>query len=373
MIPTPYYQVGSGIYFNKFQAYLESQRSGQSLHFNLFDQAFDQADWREPAESWDQLLDMRAQQIASLGRPIVLSFSGGTDSYTMFRVFQRNGIKLRALHTKIKKDARYEPNTQGVLDFFHKELGEIDCDIFVSDDDPALLDSWYDSSEWTTRKICRHQFSIISESQPLEHNHWVGGALNDDYIQINGLEKPRIRFINGVAYSYQQDTPFFMRLGDPRYISFYVTPDLPKLHIKQSYMLARYLLALAEKYNVTPESIQDIETLQRLNYLNYAMIGCGRFAGDLASSHQQKYLNRTGTLFIPNGDISQTRVTGRARYMLEEGIRNGSRFATNYLQGLLALRSDQLMTTIFRDSENYYSVRDFDSKAYALDLSGQPS
>lgn len=366
MIPTPYYRVGTGVYFNKFHAYYQAQITNQPLEFDLFDQAFDNTDWSEPAETWDQLLDLRAQQIASKNKPIILSFSGGTDSYTMYQVFRRNKIPLRALHIKLKLDKASEPDLSGVLEFFRQGLDDPQCEILISYDDDKLLKSWYDSPEWLINRGGRYHFSIFGEGQPFEDNHWIDNSLGDDYIQVAGMEKPRIEFTDTGIFSYQEDMPYISRLGDPRYVYFYITPDMPQLHVKQSYMLARYILDLAKKYNQIPKNLEKIETLQRINYLNYAIKGCGRF-GDLANSHHQKILNRGCTLIIPNGDISQARYTGRGQFMLEEGIRNGSEFALNYLRGFLHIKSDPVLASIFRDSNNLYSLQDIRSKSYQLD------
>jgi hypothetical protein len=66
------YQVGNKKFDNKFLAAREAAATNSNIHFNLFDSAFDRCNWLvNPAETWDQLLDIRANQIAAKNKPIV--------------------------------------------------------------------------------------------------------------------------------------------------------------------------------------------------------------------------------------------------------------------------------------------------------------
>ena len=80
---------------SQFDAWRAASKLGTMPHFYFYETEFDALDWtKEPTETWDQLLDRRAQQIAAKGKPIVLNFSGGTDSYTIYKVFERNNIHI---------------------------------------------------------------------------------------------------------------------------------------------------------------------------------------------------------------------------------------------------------------------------------------
>jgi hypothetical protein len=96
-----YYQSGDRKFWNKFQAGHHAAVTNTNMRFNLYDAVFDKVDWsQEPSASWDTLLDMRAQQIAAKKKPIVLNFSGGTDSYTIYRVFERNNIHIDVVYMR---------------------------------------------------------------------------------------------------------------------------------------------------------------------------------------------------------------------------------------------------------------------------------
>ena len=98
LAPIMYYEVGTAPtvkFTNRFMAAHHAGTHNLNMRFNMYDSVFDHSDWsREPDLTWDQLLDIRAQQIAAKNKPIVLYFSGGTDSYTIYKVFERNNIFL---------------------------------------------------------------------------------------------------------------------------------------------------------------------------------------------------------------------------------------------------------------------------------------
>ena len=363
-----HYRVDNQIFYNKFQAFYYSISNSKKLEFVLYDDVFDNVNWHEPSESWDFLLDLRAQQIASKNKPIILNFSGGTDSLTVYEVFKRNNIPLEAIHIKIKKDKMYEPDLTQLIDFLKSNTPG--CKVFVSEDDIDTLKKFYDSPDWIWKKSARINFSVaLSESVSIEENSYIDNSITDDYVWVTGSEKPRIKFINGIPYSYQEDTSFIQVIGNSRFENFFISSNMPELHIKQSYMLARYILSLSKKYKISVNNLDNIETLQNLDYLAYASIGCGRFAGDLANSHVQKRLNRSSKLYIPQFNKSDIIYQGRSKNIFEEGSRLNESYFDNYIDGLISLKTDPVMSKIFTDLDNYYSVKNLQSKHYQLQLS----
>jgi hypothetical protein len=360
--------VDNQIYYNKFQAFYDSILKNKKIDFVLYDDTFDKLSWSEPVESWDFLLDIRAQKIAAKNKPIILNFSGGTDSLTVYEVFKRNNIPLEAIHIKIKKDKMYEPDLSRLMAFLKSNTPS--CKVFVSEDDVKTLEKFYNSSDWIWKKSARINFSVaLSESVPIEENSSIDNSITDDYIWVTGIEKPRIKFINNIPYSYQEDTPFMSIMGNTRFENFFISDDLPELHVKQSYMLARFILSLSKKYDLNVNRLDNIETLQNLNYLEYAVVGCGRFAGDLANSHVQKKLNRSSKLHISQFNKDDINYQGRSKYIFEEGLKSKELYFENYINGLVSLRTDPIMSKIFTDTDNYYSIKNLQSKHYQLKLS----
>lgn len=360
---TNIYQVGNEWFGNKFLAYLESCRKNIPVKFNLFESAFDLADWsKEPEESWDLLMDIRAQQIAALNKPIILSFSGGTDSLTIYHVFVRNNIKIDALYIKFKNDPKEQLLYNDVFPFIEAEQAKHGFQVLYSNETTDYLDSVYSTPEWVfSNKQLRVHFSIGTGFTNIEDLPAFDKNISDDYVFVLGAEKPRIKITSNRFYSYQSDTTW-NGYFEPRNEFFFVSPSLPELHIKQSYMLANYIIKLAKKENKPLEYYNNIHDVHKFDYLDYSTQGCGRI-GDLANSREQKVMNRHNGLVIADTGIQYI---GRSSEILTEGFKNNSSYAINYINGLRMLKSDSVIGEMFQSDTNYYSVIDINSKGYEL-------
>jgi hypothetical protein len=364
-----FYRVGNKKFFNKFLAFAESKRSRIPLTFDLFEETFDRADWtHEPATPWEELLDIRARQIAALNRPIVLGFSGGTDSLTIYNVFKRNNIKISTLFVRIKKNSKKEAILyKDVIPFVEREKQIHKFDVIYTDDTVDLYNAIYSTPDWALSDLpVRVQFSVAIGFASIEELPSYAPSLDTNFIFVLGSEKPRIKIINGQFYSYQQDNAF-IGYDDPRHDYFYISPDLPELHIKQSYMLARFIIDESNRTGRPLEYYNSIHNTVEFDYLRYSLIGCGRH-GDLANSDKQKILNRTSRLIVPDNDINRYIYCGRSDDVLQAGVLDNKSYATNYFKGIMNLKTDSVFKELFTSKENYYSVRDIDSKYYKLQL-----
>lgn len=363
-----YYEVGSTRFVNKFCAFLESKKTGYPLKFNLYEDAFDKVSWKDPELSWDALLDIRAHQIAAKNKPIVLNFSGGTDSYTILKVFERCKIKLHAIHLKIKTgDPEEELNYRTVINWLKENYYDIDCKIYVSEDNVDLLNSYYNSPDWVWRPDgSKINFSSgLSEVVSLNETEFVQDNLSDDYIMITGLEKPRIKIIDGKFYSYQIDSAFGYVMGESRVEHFYISDALPELHVKQSHLLVSYIRSLAYSSKKPLELYEDLHDPRKFDYYNYSYMGCGRF-GDIANSRLQKIVNIKSKLLVKDSTV--VGYNGRYKNMFMHGFKHNESFFENYIAGLVNLRNDNVLKEIFLDDLNLYSVKDLNSKLYLLEF-----
>lgn len=359
-----FYKVGTEKFSNKFLAFIKSQETGTPLLFDFFEKDFDLADWsKEPESTWDQLLDIRARQIANLGKPIILGFSGGTDSYTIYEVFRRNQIKIDALFLMIKDDPRERDMFEEPLQFIEKQRQELGIKPIVLKKDTDLYKQIYSNDEWwLTDTPIRINFSTASGMGGIEHIRGYDSSFGDDFILVVGMDKPRIKIIGDSMYSYLQDTTF-NNYCDPRHEYFFSSRDLPELHIKQSYMLGRFIRYLSHSTEKPLKYFENIHDPNFFDYQRYSIEGCGRF-GDLANSAKQKTLNRYSSLYI--GEHKDIVYNGRDQKMLLDGYNSNEKFALNYVDGLKSMRSDSRLKHIFRDKKNYFSVADIDSKYYQI-------
>lgn len=358
------YIVGSETIANKYLAYAASKRTGNTIRFDLFEKAFDKADWSiESSMSWDSLLDIRAQQIASKNKPIILGYSGGSDSYTMYEVLKRNNIKIAAIHIRSKPDDELERLMFiDPLAYMHREAAIYNFKIFQSTPTNKDYELVYSNPDWIWESNPRVQFSNgFSEQLMMENNDAYDWAMDQDYIYVTGHDKPRLLIKDDTFYSYQDDQTWH-NLTDPRVHSFFITDELPELHIKQSYMLSKYIKRLAIEQNKPLDFYQEIWNANKFDAYTYSIDGCGRY-GDLAHSHIQKKLNRNAKLIIGSG----VQYGGRDLKSFNTGLLNNEKFIKNYLGGLFALRFDPLTKDIFNDyNNNMYYIKLINSKLYKL-------
>lgn len=364
------YRVGNHVFNNKYLAHLESHRARMPVIFDLWEKTFDQADWsQEPEIAWHDLMDQRAHQLAAKHKPIVLGFSGGTDSLTVYEVFKRNKIPLAAVNIRIKDDPSEADLYQQPLDFITKESQKHGFRLIISKETPEELARYYATEEWIWKENARLAFTVgIAERQQIENNPAWDHTMDQDYIYVIGHEKPRLEIIDGYFYSYQTDIAW-QNLHE-RVEPFFITPDFPVLHIKQSYMLAKWIL---QSHQGTGRSIQysmDNHYTQQ-DHLEYSIQGCGRI-GDSANSHKQKYLNHKGLLLLPNSDVSRMIYRGRSEKILRHGLDSSCAYASNYIKGLLLVKKDKGLQKLWA-SENSQTnlVKEIviRSKLYRLEIS----
>lgn len=364
-----HYSVGDKVFKNKFKALEESSTTQLPINFCLFENAFDQADWsQEPAMSWDQLLDIRAQQIAAKNKKIILGFSGGTDSLTVYDVFIRNNIVPDCVHIRVKpNDIEQSLFYKEPLKFVEEERKKYGFKVIITEETFESLEEWYNTPEWILRPNARIEFTNgLAESQTIEFNSAYNHNIDQDYLYVVGLEKPYCRFQQGKFISYQYDQAWGQVL-DPRIEPFFISPELPELHVKQSYMLAKYIVSLSVRENRALEYYQDLRNPDRYNYYETATTGCGRFR-DLANSQLQKKFNKNSRLKFINNDIEKVNYFGRSLTSLHEGIKTKEKFALNYLSGIRMLSSDSSLSKYFKNPNNLFDLPDYFSKFYYLNV-----
>lgn len=362
-----YYKVGDQIFFNKFLAASYATKHGKDLSFFLYNSAFDSCDWSvEPAMSWDQLLDIRAQQIAAKNKPIVLFFSGGTDSYTIYKVFERNRVPIDIIYTQTHENEL--DSFRKVFDLFSAGLYDKNTKI-VNRDEKNAIDSIYDDEEWIWKKGVRYQFKLNGMGD-IESSKQIERILGrDDFISVVGFEKPRLHFDRTGVYSYQDDENYARPMGDPRLDCFYISPELPELHIKQSYMLLKYVKSLdpMAKYSQDLSKFNSIHSPSHHDWTSYSIKGCGRY-GDLNDSFKHHIGNQHSQFTLPTTMSKFDGSEYRGRFKSHYKSLVGSKQFANYTNGLMSVVSDSSGKFLLSDSTNFYSMKQFRSKYYKLNF-----
>lgn len=359
-----FYQVGNQKFSNKFLAARHAMNSGNQVHFNLYEDVFDCADWsREPSESWNELLDKRARQIAGMNKPIVFYFSGGTDSYTIYQVFKRNNIHIDIAY--MREWPTETATQQAVVDLMMLDWYDPHTKMIVRDGTDTVKNHSYLSPNWIWEKGYRYQFGFVGCDE--QSNNEMSVMLGtDDFVAVLGFEKPRVRFTETGVYSYQDDENYVRTMSDPRMDCFYISPQLPELHVKQSYMLLNYVRKLGP-WAKTPQQLQAYNAIHNPNKFDwhkYSFDGCGRF-GDINYSHITHQINGKTRLDIPeSGKFNGSEYQGRAAMWFKEFT--DTKIFKNYTDGILSVAGDAAGKYLIQDPTNFYSMRQFTSKGYPL-------
>lgn len=89
------YQCNNKTYFSKLEAILESNKTGEQVHWDFYNDTFSKYDWTSPStSSIDELYKQRAQQLRDNYDYLVLFYSSGVDSGYILKTFVDNDIKI---------------------------------------------------------------------------------------------------------------------------------------------------------------------------------------------------------------------------------------------------------------------------------------
>jgi hypothetical protein len=360
-----FYSVNNTNFINKLLAADHAVRTNTDIKFNLYEEAFDRADWsKEPEQSWDQLLDIRANQIAAKGKPIVLNFSGGTDSYTIYKVFERNNVHIDALYLRRRKtDLDTFINTK-VLEMFNQGLYDKTTKIIIKEDSEEVFTSAYCNEDWLWSNQARMEFIYGFNSDASTHDYISREIGTEDYVSVIGFEKPKLHFDKFMVHSYQDDLPYTRAMGHTVTENFYISPDLPELHIKQSYMMLNYIRKKhPDAYPKDLIPYNNFGDPTKFSWDEYAH-ACGRF-GDLAMSGTVHTAWRSLKLVIPkSGIFTGHEHTGPGENWYKSLV--GTKLFDNYTRGILRIKDEPAYKYLRIDSENAYKLKSIVSKSYRL-------
>jgi len=361
-----YYSVGDHTFTNKFLAARHAVATGTDIHFNMYESAFDRVDWmKEPTETWDQLLDRRAQQIAAKGKPIVLNFSGGTDSYTIYKVFERNNIHIDIIYFRRRNtDLDNMFDEKKILEMLNQGVYDKTTRVIARLDDPSIFAPAYSDPDWLWHQNVKYEFGLGLAGDSAT-DAWLAEQLGtDDFISVVGFDKPRLAFDWHGVYSYQKDNYLTRAIGCPTLDCFYLSPELPELHVKQSYLLLNWIKG--QHPGKGPHNLKHynkIDDPTKFAWNTYAL-ACGRF-GDLAESWASHTAWQSLKLILPrNGKFYGNEHQGPGNNWFRSLI--GTQTLDNFTQGWLDMSHDAAGKYLIQDPNNVYSLKTYTSKFYRM-------
>lgn len=253
-----YYRVNNLNYNFKINALEAATRLNQPVTWEFNTEVYRTLNWKKSAGvSLNTLYRLRAEQLRNQYDYLVLSFSGGGDSYNVLKSFIDNNIHLDEIicdwpiaqtkELKISADARPENYNsewalaiKPVLEYVQQYHPKIK--ITVSDSLQTLSAEDYEDTCTVTQ--IHNYISIKRYRKILERIRTLTDQHNNVALVL-GIDKPQMCMDKNVFGVYFCDSMCWMKSSIdkfPRNIEyFYWTPDMPELVQAQAYVVYQHL------------------------------------------------------------------------------------------------------------------------------------
>lgn len=265
------YRVGQSVFTSKTLAQMESIKTNRPLEFDFNDRVFDLYDWTkepEPNTSISEFYRRRAQQLRDKYEYLVLMYSGGPDSQVILDTCLGNNIHIDEIVNvnSYSKTQKIEGTTHNA-DFFYNAKPNIDrilarnnnkIKVTILDEIEITKKIFEDSS--SQLEYYERLFNAVNfPSAWLFRGSWIKHVphiwnkfLNGVRVGlIYGYDKPSIDVHDGKYYwsvndAFLMDSSFTHTndadlKGYNAIETFYQTPDMPELPIKQAHILKNFL------------------------------------------------------------------------------------------------------------------------------------
>ena len=371
-----YYQVNNQIFYNHLLAHHESYKSGQPVEFYCFDNEYDRLDWtKEPEQSFDELMTAHAYYLRNKYDILVLQWSGGTDSHTIYNIFKRNGIHIDEI--RIQYDDRgYEPHfPESHVHWMiknhpdpttcistYKRIDNMEKKTLVNNED------WIFQNKGFCFKFALEQFG--DENELYLADKYSG----KNYAVVAGFEKPFVHFKDGRWYTRQTSKILGMVAGHNHVECFFLNP---LIHLKQSHM-AKNALKKFKESGITNSQFIDP---RRNNFHNTSIeyrawskiVGRHSEINDGISFMQKKYNSScyaTQINFDQHDLVSESDVIEKS---IKDFVSADNEIAKKYVKGLYNVHAetgfvDYMNQNCWERKDEVFSTRETWSKDYDLGI-----
>jgi hypothetical protein len=271
-----YYTVGNKIFNFKFNALVESTRTGTEVKWHFHEDIFSKMSWRSrDSLGLDQLYKIRAQQIRDKYDYVVLAFSGGGDSHQILKSFINNNIKLDEL----------------IIDWSLKHVDRI-LNVNDSTDPSNYYSEWAlcikPTLEWVRIKCPDIKITLVDSTEVLSAEDFEDtptvlnslttyqsvkryrvfkkriAQLNDKYQNVTtifGIDKPSTLIEHNALIVKYRDDATWLKTSYNNNLKFnieyfYWTPDLPEIVKEQCHVIYQYIRFKPElNYLFTPNPV----------------------------------------------------------------------------------------------------------------------
>lgn len=261
-----YYMVGNKKHFNKVLALETATQSGEfpTWHFN--DEIFGSIDCTQDLSfSLEDAYRMRAEQLRAKYDYLVLTYSGGCDSYNILSTFLKHNIKLDAVVVfgtfDFDRDKNNDNNVEQykvAIPFAQQYLDRFDLIVL---DISSYYEKYY-TADWIYNAGPILYPSELTENMIWQHPELQKRLDKGSTALIKGIDKPRVIHKDGRFYFAFLDCLvgggiLSVMLEKQQSVCnhleyFYWTPDAPWLVVKQAQVIKNYVK------NIRPDLIGNL-------------------------------------------------------------------------------------------------------------------
>lgn len=285
-----YYTCNGMDFESKIHALQHSTTTHQSVewHFNRWE--FDQHNWAiEPPETLDQLYQRRARQIREQYDYVIVSFSGGSDSWNIMRAFMDQGLlvdeivsnwALDASSKYIVLDSKQHDSWNNVAEYHLncvERIKEIQSrspatKITVNDTSQALIDTFLtaDDASWTATKR-----EVLNPTGATNYNYKYFSDVRKQFDRdkkiaiVLGQDKPKLIIKDNQLFLYFTDKTtnltsvqeHLAEYPNCHTLFFYWSPESCDMLTKQAHVILRAINQsprLAAVFSTTDARVQRI-------------------------------------------------------------------------------------------------------------------
>jgi hypothetical protein len=228
------YQINGKFFNNIYLALHESWKNGGEIKFYCFEYEFDQHDWtQEPTETMYALMSSHAHYLRNKYQRLILLWSGGTDSHTIYNVFHHNRIHIDEILVGANDKSQMFPESNAAW----LQLNHWDPETKITrydNHDTQLRSIDVSDENWIWKdKGDLYKYGTISSGdavkQLIEQNH-----SGKTWCAIAGYEKPRLVYRDGCWHHRQLGMVFQPAMGYDYIEHFFLEP---RIAIKQAHMV----------------------------------------------------------------------------------------------------------------------------------------
>lgn len=286
-----FYRVGSNVYKSKLMALLESTATNVHPTWYFGDDSFDRMKWDEGVvESITPFYLARARQLREKYDYLILTYSGGADSRTMFDAFVKQKIYPDEIIVSWPRKA--------TENLYTPSLDRSTAVNMLSEWDYVIKDDLeYITANYPKIKVTHDDYSeeIVTNKITLEDDNWF---TSNDHLNINvyrkfchmtkrekeiidsgksnaivwGIDKPQICYKEGSLWLYFLDKLANTRSSDQNNFRtselFYWSPDFPELVHAQARLVYEHFKKNPHLVSLVDWENKSYDPIKKKNELN---------------------------------------------------------------------------------------------------------